>query len=119
MQDKALPMWQKYTEVWSMNDAQQMHTALSECVSADCLYTDPLTQTQGREALIACMLDFQRQFPGAGFDTLWFNAHNGQGAARWRWRDGAGETLGEGVSHVRYAEDGRLLTMCGFFEAPA
>jgi hypothetical protein len=33
-------------------------------------------------------------------------------------RDGEDRIIGEGMSHGEYGDDGKLVTMTGFFEAP-
>jgi hypothetical protein len=87
-------------------------------LAVDCTYTDPLVDLQGWDALEAYTVDFHSQVPGGHFVTRWFQTHHGRTVAAWDMVAGDGTKIGEGISHVRIGEDGKLAAMTGFFDTP-
>lgn len=111
--------WDTYTRSWKAASAEERTALFAQALSEQCVYTDPLTQRAGWDALREYMVEFHQQVPGGHFRTVEFFAHHGRSAARWEML-GADETvLGTGMSYGEYDEDGRLLTMTGFFATPA
>ena len=110
-------IWERYASAWKAEEGADKLTCLTESTDPACVYTDPLTRTEGHEALVAYMLDFHRQIPGGHFVTTDFWAHHGMTLARWNMVGGDGTVLGEGQSYGRI-EGGRLVEMTGFFDTP-
>jgi hypothetical protein len=88
------------------------------CLAPNCAYTDPLVQANGWDELLAYMLDFHRQLPGAHFVTEQFIEHHQRSIARWKMMNVDAIAIGDGVSYAEYDLQGRLVAMTGFFEAP-
>jgi predicted transcriptional regulator YdeE len=77
MANEQRTVWERYVASWRAVSAAERRTAFEACLAPDCVYTDPLTRTQGWDALAAYMLEFHRQFPGGHFVTEYFLAHHG------------------------------------------
>ncbi len=110
--------WDRYTASWKAVTADEKRAIFDSCLHATCTYTDPLTQTQGWDDLVAYMLDFHRQIPGGHFVTTEFSSHHDRSIAQWNMVNGEGVVLGDGISYGQYDEHGKLVSMTGFFETP-
>jgi hypothetical protein len=108
--------WEKYALAWKETSRERKLAALRESVVPSCTYRDPNTVAEGHEELVAYMLGFQQQVPGAWFDTTYFLAHHDRSIAKWNMVGGTGQVIGDGVSYAEYDERGLLVTMSGFFE---
>ncbi len=109
-------IWETYTQSWKANTASEKRDLYRASLSEHCVYTDPLTQTKGWQQLEEYMLDFHKQIPGGHFETFYFSNHHNKSMAKWHMKDGNGATLSEGVSVGEYDEEGRLISMTGFYE---
>ncbi len=110
-------VWERYVASWKVESPEEKRALYVTCLSPECVYADPLAQAKGWDELIAYMMDFHKQLPGAHFVTDYFLAHHRQSIARWKMMSGDAVLLGEGISHGKYDEDNRLVSMTGFFEA--
>jgi hypothetical protein len=111
-------VWDLYTSAWQKPDAAAKTLALEASVNADCVYRDPLIKAEGHAALVQYMLGFHQQVPGGFFKTTSFRAHSSRSIATWQMCNAQGAAMSEGVSYGEYGEDGKLLTMTGFFDPP-
>lgn len=96
--DELRSQWEAYAAIWKLNGAKAKRAACAEHLSPSCVYTDPLTQREGWDALVAYMLEFHQQVPGGHFVTRDFRAHHGRSVATWSMLAGDGAVLGEGIS---------------------
>lgn len=110
--------WEAYTSAWKPENATRRQSLFEQTLNRTCEYRDPLVHAAGWDALDAYMRDFQRQVPGGHFVTTWFVAHHDRSVAKWEMRSAGADVLGHGVSYAEYADDGKLLTMNGFFDIP-
>jgi SnoaL-like protein len=111
-------VWERYVGSWGVRDAAKKQAIFATCLASACIYADPLTTAHGWDELAQYMLDLERQIPGAHFVTDQFFAHHRRSVARWRMLNGAGTTLGEGISYAEYDDQDRLTCMTGFFDVP-
>jgi len=111
--------WEAYANIWKLEGAQAKLRACAEHLDPRCVYTDPLTQREGWDDLVAYMLQFHQQVPGGHFVTREFKAHSGRSVAVWSMLGGDGTVLGDGISYGEYTDDGKLRTMTGFFDTPS
>ncbi len=118
MTDTQRDIWETYVRSWKVASGGEKKALFAESVAEDCVYTDPLMVASGWEELAAYMKQFHEQVPGGHFVTQHFQAHHGECIARWKMMSGDGEELGDGISHGRFGDDGKLTAMTGFFEAP-
>lgn len=117
--DSKQTTWEHYTSAWKANGSSAKRSILSSCLTENTTYCDPITETRGVDGLTQYMVDFHQQIPGGHFVTTYFLAHHDTSIARWNMVDGLGNIVGEGISHGRFDNDDRLLSMTGFFETPA
>ena len=110
--------WETYTRSWSETNTSKRLQLFEECLSPDCVYTDPLTQTTGYAQLSGYMSELQKNVPGVKFVTTDFKSHHDRSLTHWNMVDGNGNVLSQGASYGMYSADGRLLQMTGFFELP-
>lgn len=119
MPNNAKKTWETYASSWKAKTESERRALYEKALSPDCVYTDPLTRTQGWDELTAYMAQFHEQVPGGHFATQTFVAHHDCSMARWNMLNGKGEILGDGVSYGKYDEEGRLIAMTGFFDVPS
>jgi 2-polyprenyl-6-methoxyphenol hydroxylase-like FAD-dependent oxidoreductase len=94
MNDEArLKTWNTYQAAWGPIDEDERRRLLEQSVAADCVYTDPGSQVEGRDALMARIGQTQIKFPGAHFRNDSFLEHHDQGLYRWTMYDGAGRVF--------------------------
>ncbi|MEM6991818.1 MAG: nuclear transport factor 2 family protein [Myxococcota bacterium] len=110
--------WERYVLAWKSTSMDTKRQACREALAADCVYTDPLMQTHGHDALLEYMAQFHRQIPGGHFVTTYFLAHHDRCVARWNMVAGDGSVLGDGISYGEFGDGGKLVAMTGFFEPP-
>lgn len=111
-------IWETYVAAWKASTEAEKRRLFEQSLDPACLYTDPLTQTRGWEALIEYMFQFHQQFPGAYFTTRLFFTHSHKSTAKWDMCDPSGMVLGEGMSYAEYNPQGKLIAMTGFFTPP-
>ena len=111
--------WKTYTQSWSETDTLKRLQLFEQCLSPDCVYSDPLTQATGYEQLSGYMSELQKNVPGVGFVTTDFKNHHDQSLTHWNMVDSHGNMLVQGASYGLYGADGRLTQMSGFFDPPA
>ncbi len=111
-------VWEQYVATWKTTSAKEKASLAKQCLEDSCVYTDPLERTEGHEALIGYMMEFQKQVPGGHFVTTYFLAHHNKSIAKWNMVNGEGDVLGDGISYGEYNDDNRLVAMTGFFQAP-
>jgi len=116
--NNAKEIWETYTASWKAVQAAEKRAIFEKCLDEKCQYNDPLVKTNGWEELAAYMLDFHQQIPGGHFVTHYFLAHSNKSIARWEMRNGDNVVLGDGISYGEYNQDGKLISMTGFFETP-
>lgn len=110
--------WETYVLSWQTARSAEKRALFKQCLDSACRYNDPLITTKGWDELEAYMLDFHRQIPGGHFVTTYFLAHNNKSIARWEMHSGENIMLGDGISYGEYNQDGKLVSMTGFFEPP-
>ena len=118
--DNKLPknIWDTYTKSWSEFDLSKRETLFKQCLSPDCMYTDPLIQASGYEQLSGYLSELQKNIPGVKFIITDFKNHHDRSLAHWDMVDGKGNCLSQGASFGLYDSDGRLKQMTGFYEVP-
>lgn len=110
--------WETYALSWKAATEAEKRELFAESLAAECVYTDPITRTEGWVELTAYMVDFHRQVPGGHFVTRRFQMHHDACLAHWDMVAGDGTVLGDGISHGRFGADGKLVAMTGFFDTP-
>lgn len=112
-------IWETYTKSWSVTDTEERLRLFEQCLSRECMYTDPITQAIGYGQLSGYMSELHKNVPGVRFVTTEFKSHHDRSLTHWNMVDGKGSTLSQGASYGMYGSDGRLTQMTGFFELPS
>ncbi len=107
-----------YGKSWSETDPSTRLKLFEQCLSPDCVYTDPTSQVAGYDQLSGYMSEFQKNLPGGGFAATDLQSHHDRSLMHWNMMDGKGNILSQGASYFLFAADGRLKQMIGFFESP-
>jgi hypothetical protein len=110
--------WETYTRSWSETDASKQLQLFEQCLSPDCVYTDPLIQATGYSQLSGYMSELHKNVPGVRFVTTDFKNHHDRSLTHWNMVDSGGNVLSQGASYGLYGADGRLIQMTGFYEVP-
>ncbi len=107
-----------YGKSWSETDPSTRLKFFEQCLSPDCVYTDPASQVTGYDQLSGYMAEFQNKLPGGAFAATALQSHHDRSLMHWNMVDGKGNILSQGASYFLFAADGRLKQMTGFFESP-
>ncbi|NMM29048.1 MAG: nuclear transport factor 2 family protein [Glaciimonas sp.] len=105
-----------YGKSWSETDPSKRLKLFEQCLSPDCVYTDPNSQVTGYDQFSEYMTEFQKSVPGGAFVATNLNSHHDRSLMHWNMVDGKGDILSQGASFLLYGIDGRLQQMTGFFE---
>lgn len=108
--------WYTYQKAWSDVSSAERRELLGQSTSEDCVYTDPMTECRGQDALQSYIEQFLQTMPGATFKNRRFFEHHAQSHAEWTLYDAQGQEVQPGNSYARFGEDGRLTHIAGFFE---
>ena len=114
--EKHLKTWKIYQSAWAPISDAERRELLRQSVSDDVVYTDPVSQVHGVDALAERIGKSQQQFPNARFRNDSFLEHHGQGLFQWTMLNGEGAEVVKGSSFARFGEDDRLVQATGFFE---
>jgi len=106
-----------YAKSWSEADTSKRLKLFEQCLSPDCVYTDPTSQVTGYEEFSGYMSELQRNVPGVAFVPTELQSHHDRSLMHWNMVDGEGKILSQGASYFLYGADGRLTQMTGFFDA--
>lgn len=113
-----------YIEAWNTPDEQARRDLLDRCWADDGTYTDPISEVQGKEALVAHIGRFLSEGPygrGPGHRipvASGVNHHHGMIRFSWALLDPHGASISQGLDFGELAEDGRLRRITGFFGPP-
>jgi len=91
--------------------------AFADCLSEDCVYTDPNVRAVGYAEIDNYMAGFQQQLPGGGFTTRKISGHHEMVLVEWDMVDASGTAISPGTSIGTFDEAGRLTSMTGFFDS--
>jgi hypothetical protein len=106
----------RYTLAWSEPDASKRMQHLEAVWEAEGVYTDPLSEAAGREALDAHIGTFLSDNPGAFFELSGqVEHHHQQLRFFWKMHLGNGSEL-RGMDYGEVSPGGKLSKIVGFFQ---
>ena len=112
---------QSYIAMWNETDAQQRREIVSQTVTEDASYLDPVMAGAGIDGISEMIRGAQQQFPGHRFTLIdGPDAHHDR--VRFTWSLAAadgGDPVAIGVDFATVAEDGRMRAITGFLEPAA
>lgn len=110
---------QAYGAAWNEPEEAARRKLLEAAWSDDGAYTDPQSNVQGRDALVALIGGFQKQMPGARIELAsGVDQHHDRLRFAWKLVGPNEATMVEGIDYGELAEDGRLSKIVGFWGQP-
>ncbi len=118
MTDETLQtLWKTYQHAWSEVSPEQRLRMLQASVAQDVTFTSPDSDEQGIDQLVATIITFQEQLPGAYFRSTTLRQQHGQLFSAWTMFDRDDAPLVNGHSYARFdGQGGRLTFLAGFWK---
>lgn len=108
---------ERYLAAWNETDAELRAKAVAELWTEDGVYTDPLANVTGHEAIAAVIAGAQQMFPGLVFTAGPLDdAHTNLVRFTWHLGPAGGEPIVIGFDVLDLAEDGRIRKTLGFLD---
>ena len=108
-------LWTAYLKAYGPISAEERKRLLTQSVADGVVFTNPAGEGTTRDGLITHIEGFQKQSPGAYFTTDKVYARRGELLAIWSMHKAGRTKVATGYNFVRFADDGRLEYMAGFF----
>ena len=109
-----------YIEMWNETDAQRRRELVSQALTDDARYLDPLMAGDGPDEISAMIAGAQQQFPGHRFTLVSGpDVHHDRVRFTWSLAPNGGEPVAVGTDFATTAEDGRMRDITGFLEPAA
>ena len=106
-----------YIEMWNEPDPDRRRELVSETLTADASYLDPMMAGTGVQQITDMIGAAQEQFPGHRFELVSGpDVHHDRMRFTWSLGSAAGEAVAVGVDFATTAEDGRMRNVTGFLE---
>lgn len=104
-----------YFAAWNATDPDERRSRIAEAYTPDAIYTDPLAQSQGPEAIAEMIAGVQAQFPAHTLrPTSALDVHHACVRFSWAMAGPDGADVLEGIDVGVIAADGRLQKVIGF-----
>jgi hypothetical protein len=117
----AAKLVESYIDTWNETDADALRTAVASIWADDGRYVDPLADVAGRDQITGLIEAVQERVPGHVFrlsdDQAPIDAHHN--VMRFNWElvpASGGEPLVIGFDVAVTDDDGRLVSVLGFFD---
>jgi hypothetical protein len=107
-----------YFTMWNEDDDDRRRTIVARCFVDDATYTDPLADVVGCDAISSMVGELRESH--AGYSLRLASAidqHHDRIRFEWEILDAEGGSYLTGVDLGMLAEDGRLVSISGFFGA--
>jgi SnoaL-like domain len=109
-----------YIEMWNETDPHRRRELVSETLTADASYLDPLMAGSGVQEITEMIGAAQQQFPGHRFELVSGpDVHHDRMRFTWSLGSAAGAPVAIGVDFATTADDGRIRNVTGFLEPAA
>jgi hypothetical protein len=109
-----------YIEMWNEPDPERRRRLVSEVVTDDASYLDPIMSGNGADEISEMIAGAQAQFPGHRFALVSGpDVHHDRVRFTWSLAPAAGEPVAIGIDFVTTAADGRMRDITGFLEPAA
>ena len=109
--------WKAYQDAWADIASDERQRLLHASLAPECTFSSPTGEGRGYGDLTANIENFQKTYPGASFRTHTFVEHHGQALANWTVYDKTGAEFLSGSSYARFAGDGILTQLVGFWQS--
>jgi uncharacterized protein YndB with AHSA1/START domain len=105
---------------WAETDAERRRAAFAALATGGVVFRDRHACVEGLDELTAHVGALQQFFPGARLERAGEVRHcQGTALADWRSRAADGAESGRGTNVFRFAPDGRIASVVGFWTPPA
>jgi hypothetical protein len=109
-----------YIEMWNETDPARRRELVSQTLTDDATYLDPLMSGEGSEQIDAMIAAAQEQYPQHRFTLLdGADAHHDRVRFSWSLAPAGGEPIAIGTDFVTLAPDGRMQSVTGFLQPPS
>ena len=109
-----------YIEMWNETDPQRRRELVSETLTDDARYLDPIMAGTGPDEISEMIAGAQAQFPGHRFALVSGpDVHHDRVRFMWSLAPEAGEPIAIGTDFATTAGDGRMCDVTGFLEPAA
>ena len=109
-----------YIEMWNETDPARRRRLVSEAVTDDARYLDPLMAGSGAEEISDMIAGAQAQYPGHRFALVSGpDAHHDRVRFTWSLAPAGGDPIAIGIDFATTAGDGRMRDITGFLEPAA
>jgi hypothetical protein len=106
--------------MWNENDPERRLELVSETLTHDATYLDPIMAGNGLEQICDMIGAAQAQYPGHRFELVSGpDAHHDRVRFTWSLAAPAAEPIAVGVDFATTASDGRMRDVTGFLEPAA
>ncbi|MBO0747871.1 MAG: nuclear transport factor 2 family protein [Acidimicrobiaceae bacterium] len=107
----------RYIESWNERDARARSKAIERVWAEDARYTDPLVDSEGREAIAATIAEAQARFPGFVFRLAGpVDGHHNLCRFAWEFGPEGAEAPIAGSDVALVDPDGTLKRVVGFLD---
>jgi hypothetical protein len=113
--DAVEQVWNSYLEAYGNVSTEDRQRLLTESVSHDVLSTNPGDETQGLEALVAHVEQFQQRLPGSYFKINSLRFHHEQVLTEWTLYKADGTAVTTAHTYGVFNDQGRLKKLIGFY----
>jgi SnoaL-like domain len=109
-----------YIAMWNETDPQRRRELVSQALTDDASYLDPIMAGEGVDEITAMIGAAQEQFPGHRFELVSGpDVHHDRVRFTWSLGPPAGDPVAVGVDFATVAGDGRMRDVTGFLEPAA
>ena len=113
--DAVEQVWNSYLEAYGDVSTEDRRRLLVASVSDDVLSTNPGDETQGLEALVSHVEQFQKRLPGSYFKINSLKFHHEQVLTEWTLYKADGSAVTTAHTYGVFNDAGRLKKLIGFF----
>jgi SnoaL-like protein len=109
-----------YIEMWNETDPRRRRQLVSQVVTDDASYVDPLMAGDGIDGISTMIGGAQEHYPGHRFALVSGpDSHHDCVRFSWSLTPDGGEPIAIGVDFATVTEDGRMRSITGFLEPAA
>ncbi len=106
---------ERYIAMWNEPDQTRRRELVSQALTDDATYIDPVMTGEGVDGITAMIGGAQQQFPGLQFRlTSGPDAHHDRLRFGWSLGEDGGAPVALGVDFAILADDGRMQAITGF-----
>jgi len=107
----------RYLDCWNESDPPARRKLVDDLFAPDVVYTDPMVEAHGVDAVDATIAAVQTQFPDFVFSPIGpVDTHHNQLRFSWGLGPAGADPVVEGFDVIVTDEDGRITDVLGFLD---